>query len=155
MSPSGPTPDVLKIKLTCSSSHGTRAWSTGMYRSMRASKHSLRVRNIPRMSATPTSLRPLDCESYLAAFSKLICSRRRIVAAARSTTRASSARIAFSLSAFTIAAVNPSQQKSLTTRSTTKSSSSKTTSTSSAGLYHRNPIIEELDGILYSDTNSI
>ena len=84
-----------------------------MYRSMRACRHRLRVLNILCFRNTLTYVRPFDCESYSAALSRLICCKGKTLAAAQSTTRATSARKAFSLAAFKITDVHPSQQKAL------------------------------------------
>ena len=62
--PSWPRHFTLSSIVVCSRSHGIKAWPTGMILPIRASRHSLSVRNRPRTSITPTSVPPFDCESY-------------------------------------------------------------------------------------------
>ena len=62
--PSWPLHFTFSSMVVCSRSHGINAWPTGMTLPMRASKHSLMVRNRPRTSITPTSVPPFDWESY-------------------------------------------------------------------------------------------
>ena len=121
--PSLPMGRTLRMRHVCSSSHGITAWLIGMNLSMRDSRQSLSVRNMPRTSCTPTSVPPLDCESYFGGFSVEMLSMSTHLSLISSKLCMTRVLSAGSLSALMMSLVWPSHSTSRVTNSATNRSS--------------------------------